>query len=147
MSDVAGSAPLALHTAGASFQPKTPISEGAVLVVPYPFVREAASVPALEGPPVDIMSWRPGTDYRYCAPDDTEAVAHAMGAQLLTVVSIFKPGRYPTRVFYTRRWRDPNGKEFGKAALRIKTLDAFKRIAAGYLHDFVLDADHVVGEH
>jgi hypothetical protein len=125
--------------------------EGFVFTVPYPFVWEKTSVPGTdpEGPySVEIMTWRPGTilvnrempknanPYEWCPDDDPKEVAHGTGAQIITIASVHKPGRFPTRVFYSRRWRDPNGKEFGKGGLRIKTLGAFKRLVSGYRCEF-----------
>jgi hypothetical protein len=42
------------------------------------------------------------------------------------------PRPYPPRAFYTRQWVSPEGKTFGKTALRITTLEAFKRRVQGY---------------
>ena len=64
-----------------------------------------------------------------------------MGSMVLTVVDVFKPGRYPARVFYTRQWIDPDGKVFGKSALRMTTVSAFLRRTRGYMHDFYLDGE------
>ncbi|WP_296341520.1 hypothetical protein [Reyranella sp.] len=117
-----------------------PVVAGAVFVVPHPFCWEMASKPGddPEGPySIEIMSWRPGVrpelrghgEYHYTVEE-----YEGMGSQILTVVGVFRPGKYPTRVFYTRRWRDPDGKEFGKGGLRIKVMSAFKRIIGGYRH-------------
>ena len=52
---------------------------------------------------------------------------------MFMVVAAFKPGRFPTRIFFTRSFTDPDGKTFGKGALRISTLDKFRRLTRGYL--------------
>ena len=116
---------------------KKTFAEGDEIVVRYPFLWEAATEMGPDGV-CEIMSWRPGVRFELLPPygDDSEAIADGEGRQILTVVSVYKPGRFPARVFYTRRWRDPNGKEFGKGALRIKTLDAFRRITSGYQHEY-----------
>jgi hypothetical protein len=52
------------------------------------------------------------------------------GRQILTVVDIYKPGRFPTRVFYTMKWVTPDG----KGGLKMTTVDAFRRRALGFMH-------------
>lgn len=59
---------------------------------------------------------------------------------VLTVIDHFKPGRFPARVFFTRRWVTPDGKEFGKGKLHIATIPAFKRRATAYMHEYELRA-------
>jgi hypothetical protein len=76
--------------------------------------------------------------HEQCAPDDFEAVADAMGVMLITVVASYKPGRYPTRVFYTRQWCGPDGVVYGKNGLRMTTATAFARLVAGYRYPFKL---------
>lgn len=119
----------------------TALSIGAVYTVPFPFVREEVELPPDDPEATTmakVMSWRPGVRFE-ARHDDTEAVADGMGAMLLTVVDVHKPGRFPTRVFFTRQWRDPDGKVFGRTNLRIMTLDAFRRRQRGYMHDFSLE--------
>jgi hypothetical protein len=58
---------------------------------------------------------------------------------ILTVVETFKPGRFPTRVFYTRQFIDPDGKTFGKSRLHIVTLEKFRRISAKYRLPYDVD--------
>lgn len=116
------------------------IAAGASFTVAHPFCWELASKPGddPEGPwNIEFMSWRPGVRFAlrghgeyHHGVEEFEGV----GAQVLTVVGVFKPGKYPARVFYTRKWRDPDGKEFGKGALRIKVTSAFKRLLRGYHH-------------
>jgi hypothetical protein len=117
---------------------------GFVFEVPHPFCWEEVSLPPHD-PEADALrmewTWRPGVRPGALVPPDggdEPEEADGMGCQILTIVSIHRPGRYPSRVFYTRRWRDPAGKEFGKGALRIKTMNAFKRLIAGYRHEFRL---------
>lgn len=108
------------------------IAEGAVFTVEYPFCRDVFETYDNDGP-IREKTWRPGVRHELVAPDGATATQmDGLGAQILTVVSVHKPGRFPTRVFYTRKWRTPEGKEFGKSALRIKTLHAFKTLLAGY---------------
>lgn len=118
-----------------------PLEIGASIEIAHPFIRDVYN-----GPPdfVEQKTWRPGTRPEAIAPDDAEMVADALGAQIVTIVSIHKPGRFPARVFFTRRWRDPNGREFGKGKLYITTAGAFRQIINGYRHEFRLLPDEAV---
>jgi hypothetical protein len=108
---------------------------GDVFVNDYPFVRTVYQEWDEDGHS-DVKSWKPGVEYEAYGPegDYTLMVADGTGRQTLTVVDVHKPGRYPTRVFYTVKWMTPEGKEFGKGGLKITTLDAFKRRARGFMH-------------
>ncbi|MDR7092287.1 hypothetical protein [Hydrogenophaga laconesensis] len=112
---------------------------GAVFTVPYPYFREEVDLPPedAQSGPITAITWRPGVRWvqRY---DDSDAEAEGMGAMLLTVIDVHKPGRFPARVFFTRQWQDPDGKLFGKGGLRITTVPAFLRRAKGYMHEFEL---------
>lgn len=115
---------------------------GQVIEVAHPFVRgtyEAHEADEDGYSSYEKSTWVPGVRMKPVYPDDCESVADAMGAQILTIISIHKPGRFPERIFYTRRWRDPNGREFGKSNLRFKTTQAFRWLARGYRHEFRLD--------
>lgn len=107
------------------------ILPGAEIEVGHPFVRDKFDGyhVGIDG---EIDCWKPGHRNENVYPDDCIAVYDGMGTQILTVVSLHKPGKYPTRVFYTRKWRDPDGATFGKGALRMTTLPAFRKIIAGY---------------
>ena len=110
-------------------------------VTGYPFVRYVANLAGDDGY-YQEEGWRPGCD----AEDDERDehgysskvfVADGTGSMVLEVVATFKPGRFPERVFYTRRWIDPDGREFGKAGtLRIATTGQFRRLLKGYRHPF-----------
>ena len=109
----------------------------------YPFVRYVADLlDEDDGRPYQTEGWRPG-----CSIEADENafsyfpvqhyVAHGIGSMVLHVVATFKPGRFPERVFYTRRWIDPDGREFGQAGkLRIDTTGQFRRLLKGYRHQF-----------
>lgn len=105
--------------------------------VPYPFIRETVTLHDGEGP-YDAQTWRPGTRIEKTAPGDYGNVADGNGSMLLLVVSVHKPGRFPTRVFYTRKWQDPSGRVFGKTDLRVCTLEKFRRISREYQHYYAL---------
>ncbi len=81
------------------------------------------------------VGWKPGVEWEDCGyyGDDSRAVAHGVGLVSYTIVSLHSPRPFPTRVFYTRRWRDPDGREFGKNKLLIATTGAFKRRIRRYL--------------
>lgn len=113
------------------------IEAGSVFAFPYPFVREEREVYEEDGP-VKMKSWCPGVRDEPRYPDDTEAVADGLGKQIVRVVDVHKPGKYPTRVFFTREWEDPAGRVFGKPCLRIKTLNAFRRLVSGYRYEYRL---------
>jgi hypothetical protein len=117
-----------------------PTAEMAQIDVLYPFVRCLKDVPNDEGLE-SVQCWRPGVVYRAAGyyGDESEGFAHGVGSMLLEVVSTHKPGRFPERVFYTRKWRDPDGREFGNGALKITTAQAFKRMCAGFRYEYRID--------
>ena len=110
----------------------------AVFEVDYPFVLEEWTEYTIGGPQI-LPSWRPGIRNEMYGPEgSSELIADGMGKQVLTVVSTHKPGRYPERVFYTRKWLDPSGKSFGVTKLRITTKTNFLRLLRGYRYEFEL---------
>jgi hypothetical protein len=113
--------------------------EGAVFRAPYPFVRTTYTEQDEDGY-AEVKSWKPGTRFveRFIYPDhiESDCLADGVGEIILTVVSIHKPGRFPTRVFFTRKWQRPDGREFGKPKCHCVTSDKFKRLAKGYRFDF-----------
>lgn len=115
---------------------------GKTYQVPYPFVREEVELsptdPEATHPNI-VRSWRPGVDMERDEFGATYGSAEAMGEMLLTVIDVHKPGKFPTRVFYTRQWRDPSGRVFGKSGLSITTLASFRGRLRGYRHPFWLD--------
>lgn len=118
------------------------IEENMTYSVEYPFCREKVQMWDEEGY-AEIDTWRPGTKFMpgpESCPEDPYAisVADSMGKMHLTVISIHRPGKYPTRVFFTRQWEDPYGKQFGKGKLRVTTQQAFTRLLAGYRHEYIV---------
>lgn len=113
----------------------TNFREGDEIINDYPFVRTRFTEWREDGPS-DILSWKPGVGYELRPPhgEYADAVADGVGKQILTVIDIHKPGRFPTRVFYTVQWVTPDGKKFGKGGLKITTLDAFRRKANGFMY-------------
>lgn len=118
----------------------TEIEAGAQFSAPYPFVRDTYTRFDHDGPS-ETGTWRPGVRPEPASPEDDENVADAIGRITLTVVSTHKPGRFPMRVFFTRQWESPEGKTFGKPKLHIATVEKFRRLAAGYRHEFRLASD------
>lgn len=115
-------------------QVTTPIPEPEqVFNVAYPFVIDPEREAEFKWKPGIRMELRGNTQFHV-----EDMLADAIGQQILTVVAVFKPGKYPTRVFFTRKWRDPSGKVFGKNALRITSLTAFMALTRGYRHEFEL---------
>lgn len=114
---------------------------GARIEVSHPFVRGEFEEHTGGGDGYSSAmrpTWVPGVRHEWLSPEDSEPVADGVGIQILTIVSIHKPGRFPTRVFYTRLWRDPDGREFGKGKLHIKTQQAFRTLIRGYRHEYTL---------
>ncbi len=114
-----------------------PLAGGMIFRAPYPFLRDTVTLFNEDGCS-EVATWKPGVRDEWIAPDDTEAVADGVGEIILTIVSVHKPGRFPVRVFFTRRWRSPDGKEFGKNGCRCVISAKFRRLANGYAHEFVV---------
>lgn len=115
-----------------------PVEIGRTYEVRFPFKTEEYHPPIDEGPesggtfcmppsrPTWVPGWKAGETYygerNWC---------EGWGAELRTVVSIHRPGKYPERVFYVRQWRDPDGRVFGKKGLRIVASRDFRTWATG----------------
>lgn len=109
------------------------IEPGRQYRVEFPFIKDVY-VDITEEGSTEEETWVPGCRSVPVYPDDCEAVADDIGEMVLTIISVHKPGKYPERIFYTRKWVDPDGKEFGKGNLIITTTPTFKRRALGYYH-------------
>jgi hypothetical protein len=113
------------------------LKPGDVFRVVYPFVRCEVDVAGWEGSET-IKSWAPGV--RFVAAghygEEAEAQCDGEGEMILNVIDVHKPGRFPARVFFTRKFVTPDGKEFGKGKLHITTVPAFKRRSIGYMHEY-----------
>lgn len=110
---------------------------------PWPFMRAEEAGYSSEFCDYTVGRWRPGFSQELCGPygDDTEVVCDAVGTEIFEVVSVHKPGpKYPTRVFYVRRWRDPDGKVFGSTSLKCKVAWAFRNMLRmpEYLDDLIV---------
>lgn len=113
------------------------IDHSFLIEITYPFVKETLTVYDEEGPH-ERTSWRPGTRVEPVYPDDAEMVADGMGFQIITMIGEYSPPRFPKRIFFTVKWRDPRGHEFGKNRLRITTAGAFRTRCRGFRHEFKL---------
>lgn len=111
------------------------IEPGQQYEVKFPFVVSTYTVWDEDGEHEE-PTWKPGCREEFYSPEDTEFVADAEGEMILTVVDVHKPGHYPERVFYTRKWRDPEGNVFGATKLHITTTSTFKRRARGYYYPY-----------
>lgn len=120
------------------------IVPGQVFTVRYPFTRAVYQEPQFDeegSSHTDVPTWKPGGyDWReHDYSDRLAAVADGAGELQLTVISVHQPGRYPTRVFFTRKWKSPDGKLFGRGKLEVVTIEKFRRTAAGYMHPWVVE--------
>lgn len=109
--------------------------DGETIEFEYPFIRTLYSECDADGV-FDVLSWKPGIRYVNVYPDDSEALADGIGRAVITVIGTHKPGKYPTRIFFTRKWLSPHGTLFGKAGLKITTVGAFRNLISGYQYDF-----------
>lgn len=116
---------------------QTEIKVGAMIEVAHPFVRSTYT--DFDGErPYERATWRPGTRGENVGPEEVDMVADGIGTQIVTVVSVHRPGTFPPRVFFTRRWRDPDGREFGKNKCHVKSQQGFRSIIAGFRHEYRL---------
>lgn len=106
---------------------------GQTFEVACPFVRSTYTEFDADGP-VTTLTWRPGVEWEITGPEgEADMRAHGMGKVRYTVVSVHKlPRPYPARVFFTRKWVSPDGREFGAGKLHVMTIDAFRRRTTSY---------------
>ena len=114
---------------------KQPPPNGTVFEVPYPFLRCVYD----DGDPDGGagLSWKPGAHHGEDYMGRTQNRYHGIGKQVLTVVGSYEPAGFPTRIFYTRKWVDPDGRAFGKRKCLIMTAEAFRRRVKGYAFPLV----------
>ena len=114
-----------------------------IVVEMYPFVR-TKFLSWDENGPWEDECWRPGCDKDRLEDGQADYAADALGAMLIEIVDVVKlPGGFAPRVFYVRRWRDPDGKEFGKKLCRVTTAGTLAKTVKGYRHPFYLDGEYV----
>ncbi len=115
------------------------LREGAVLEIAFPFRRDTW-VPIIDQEAAPAPTWVPGwlEDVELSQYHERHVfTCQGWGRERRTVVSVHKPGKYSTRVFYVRQWIDPDGKLFGITKLRIHTLGEFSRWASGARYERV----------
>jgi hypothetical protein len=91
---------------------------------PTPFIVEDRELYE-DGEPVTIKSWRPGIRHEFVAPDDFEPVSDGEGFEVRRIVAVVAIPEGGRRILYRRTWKKPDGKEFGKARVRMTTTSAF----------------------
>lgn len=101
----------------------------------YPFVRSTYE-DCSDGELVELKTWKPGINWESDGFDGFDACADANGKVVYNIVAIFKPGKFPERVFFVRNWIDPEGKRFGRNNLRITSVQNFRRLTLGYRHSY-----------
>lgn len=98
---------------------------GDVATVKAAFKRE----PPEHGAPFDVGAWTPGFRAAFSPPGDARPVCDGYGEVIYTVVDYhILPKPYPARVFYTRQFKDPDGKVFGKSKLRVTPVYTFWKL-------------------
>lgn len=126
--------------------PESDLNPGKVFEITYPFTLDAANLMEHDGLGY-VESWCPGTRQVTAGPygESTENWAEGEGQMILTVVSTHHPGApYRERVFYTRQWRDPDGRIFGDKSLRNKGKSAFMAMTKGFRYHYdIVDAERL----
>lgn len=108
---------------------------GDIFEITYPFIKVKFTSYDEEGS-TTVDSWQPGVRHEQFDEDDFAAFADKEGLMILEIISIHKPGKYPERIFYTRKWKDPNGNLFGKNGLKICAIQKFNRLIRGYYYNY-----------
>ena len=112
---------------------------GKAYEVRYPFVRCTFTNFDEDGP-FDDEGWRPGFEFSANKSEEgADPAADKWGKVFYSVIDVHKPGKFPTRVFYTRSWEDPDGRRFGKGTLRMVTLEKFNRMLKGMRQGLYVD--------
>lgn len=109
----------------------------------YPFVRSSYTEFSEDGGS-EVECWAPGVEYEQ-TQYGSDMVYDEFGSMELTLVDVHKPGSFPTRVFYTRKFVDPDGKRFGKNKLHIRSIQHFRKIMA--VHYEYLSGQKLIKRH
>lgn len=110
----------------ADLQFRRPIAIGDKFAVLYPFLRCRWTDYRNGEPYEDRESWRPGVETVAIYPDNSAEVCDDHGWMLAEIVGIYKPGRFARRVFWQRKWMDPDGRVFG-GKVQVTTEEKFRR--------------------
>lgn len=107
---------------------------------PHPFTK--TYIHGWDDGPTCFVGWRPGAwAQKADGPDSAVAAAHAMGTCRFDVLGEYKPGRFPTRVFFTQTYIAPDGTELRGRGLRIKVKHHFVRQTQHIGFEFEIDPD------
>lgn len=106
------------------------MNQGDVIRVPFPFQASGSDEFTQYGD-----HWRPGCskqerDWEAGVP--SRYYVDGWGEMVLVIVSEHTPPGRMKRVFYTRKWVDPDGKEFGKDTLYVKSVGEFTKLCKGH---------------
>ena len=134
---------------GTAMTPKpTPIKQGDVFRVPYPFQKSEWIDEDREG----IQNFKPGVlksnESQSEYGEEWTFSADGIGEMILTVVDVYTPPMpYRERIVYTVGWVDPSGNRFGKPSLQWCSVAGF-RGRLRYRHPFEIDECHgTIEEH
>lgn len=104
--------------------------------VKYPFMLSDKDTVSSWG-----TKWTPGSRQNFNEYDeDLINDADATGYVIYEVKGVYKPGSYPERTFYTRKYQDPDGNIFGKNNLRIISSSYFKCMLKGYRYKYEVNS-------
>lgn len=110
------------------------IFDGAQFVRTHPFTLDTTGA----------YKWRPGAWEKepraaqgYWERDDI-AACHGLGFVYFTVISVHKPGRYPTRVFYSRHHVTPDNEVLPESGCLCVTMEKFNRLRKDFQVPYVV---------
>lgn len=86
--------------------------------------------------------WEAGVTWDQIDEYEAIACADAVGTMVLVEIGRYTPPGYRERVFFTRYFIDPDGKEFGKKDLRMVGAAKFRRLCQGFRFGYVCGADN-----
>lgn len=102
----------------------TMYAAGQIWRKPTPFLQEDRVVSDALGDRT-VKSWRPGIRWIQVSPDDSEPDSDGDGVEVRTISAYVEIAGEVSRILYRRHWIDPDGKAFGKPAMRMTTPSAF----------------------
>jgi hypothetical protein len=99
---------------------------GQEIITEYPFVKEEIQGHLINVNTDFVSVWIPSVKYEIISEFEEGFFCDGLGKRIITVHAVFKPGKFRTRVFYTQKWQDPEGKIFGSNKLRIMAVQFFR---------------------
>lgn len=115
------------------------IKKGDIFRIKYPFCVDEVQLYDEAGY-YKTKTWVPGTRHEVTHGGAEYCEADGIGFMIIEVVSTHKPGQYPERIFFTRKFEDPDGKVFGKKGLRILSVQAFHVLIDGFRYEYEIIA-------